>query len=117
MTNANKATPGEPSDVELLLPWYAAGTLDLNEMKEVEATLASDPELAARYEWARAEFAQETAIADAAGEPSPAAIKTLFAKIDTMPERRGQTESGLSERIAQFLASLSPRALGWSAMA
>ena len=28
MTNANKATPGEPSEVELLLPWYAAGTLD-----------------------------------------------------------------------------------------
>jgi anti-sigma factor RsiW len=117
MTNANKATPGEPSEVELLLPWHAAGTLDPNEMKEVEAALASDPELAARYEWARAEFAQETAIGDAAGEPSPADVKTLFAKIDASPARRRQTASSLSERIAEFLASLSPRTLGWSAMA
>jgi anti-sigma-K factor RskA len=117
MTNANKATPGEPSDVELLLPWYAAGTLDPNEMREVEAALASDPEFAARYEWANAEFAEETAIGDAAGEPSPADIETVFAKIDAKPARRGQTTSGLSERIAEFLASLSPRTLGWSAMA
>jgi anti-sigma factor RsiW len=117
MTNANKATPGEPSDVELLLPWYAAGTLDPSEMREVEAALASNPQIAARYEWVRSEFAEETAIGDAAGEPSPADIKTLFAKIDAMPARRRQTASALSERIAEFLASLSPRALGWSAMA
>jgi hypothetical protein len=117
MTNANKATPGEPSEVELLLPWYAAGTLDPDEMKEVEAALASNPELASRYEWVRSEFAEETAIGDAAGEPSRADIKTLFAKIDAMQPRRSQTASGLSERIAEFLASLSPRALGWSAMA
>jgi hypothetical protein len=117
MTNANKATPGEPSDVELLLPWHAAGALDPNEMREVEAALARDPELASRHEWVRSEFAEETAIGDAAGEPSPADIKTLFAKIDAIPARRSQTTSGLSERIAEFLANLSPRALGWSAMA
>jgi hypothetical protein len=86
-------------------------------MKQVDTALASDPELAASYEWARAEFAQETAIGDATGEPSPADVKTLFAKIDASPARRSQTASGLSGRIAEFLASLSPRALGWSAMA
>jgi anti-sigma factor RsiW len=117
MTNANNATPGEPSEVELLLPWYAAGTLEPDESKEVEAALARDPELASRYEWVRSEFAGETAIGEAAGEPSPADIKTLFARIDALPARRGQTASGLSERIAEFLASLSPRTLGWSAMA
>ena len=113
----NKATPSEPSEIELLLPWYAAGTLAAAEMRQVEAALASDPELASRYEWVRSEFAEETAIGDAAGEPSPANIKTLFAKIDAMPARRSQTGSTISERIAEFLASLSPRALGWSAMA
>jgi hypothetical protein len=117
MTNANKAKPGEPSEVELLLPWYAAGTLDPNEMKEVEAALANNPELASRYEWIRSEFTEETAIGDTAGEPSSADIKALFAKIDAMPARRSRTTSDLSERIAEFLASLSPRALGWSAMA
>ena len=116
-TNANQTKLGEPSEVELLLPWYAAGTLEPNEMRQVEAALANDPELASRYEWVRSEFTQETSIGNAAGEPSSAVIKTLFAKIDAMPARRSQTSSGLSERIAEFLASLSPRALGWSAMA
>ena len=75
-----------------------------------------DPELASRYEWVRSEFAQETSIGDAAGEPS-SADSTLFAKIDAMPARRTSPSASLSDRIAEFLASLSPRALGWSAMA
>jgi hypothetical protein len=113
----NNAAPGEPSEVELLLPWYAAGTLDPAGMRQVEAALAGDPELASRYEWARAEFAQETAIGDAAGEPSATDVKALFAKIDALPARRRQSPSNLGERVAEFLASLSPRTLGWSAMA
>ena len=117
MNSADKATPGEPSEVELLLPWYAAGTLDPIEMRQVEAALASDPELASRYEWARAEYTEETAIGDAAGEPSPADVKALFAKIDAQPARSRQTSFNLGERVAEFLASLSPRTLGWSATA
>jgi anti-sigma factor RsiW len=118
----NQAKPAEPSEVELLLPWYAAGTLEPDEMRQVEAALATNPELASRYEWVRSEFTEETAIGERAGEPSSAAIKTLFAKIDAAPARRKQaqptlSESSLSERIAGFLASLSPRTLGWSAMA
>ena len=46
----------EPSEIELLLPWYAAGTLDARESQQVERALANDPELAARYEWVRAEL-------------------------------------------------------------
>ena len=113
----NKATPSEPSEVELLLPWYAAGTLDPAGMRQVEAALASDPELASRYDWARAEFTEETAIGDAAGEPSPADAKALFAKIDALPVQRRQSTFNLGERVAEFLASLSPRTLGWSATA
>ena len=67
MTNGNKAKPGEPSEVELLLPWHAAGTLGPQERQLVEAALADDPELASHYEWVRSEFAQETSIGDAAG--------------------------------------------------
>lgn len=50
MTTANETTR-EPSEIELLLPWYAAGTLDADQIRQVEAALASDPELASRYEW------------------------------------------------------------------
>ncbi len=118
MTTANNTARGrEPSEIELLLPWYAAGTLDPDEARQVEAALARDPELASRYEWVRAEFAQETAIGDAAGEPSPGDARTLFAKIDALPARRASPSVGLSARIAEFLTSLSPRTLAWSAAA
>jgi anti-sigma factor RsiW len=119
MTAANNTTTHErePSEIELLLPWYAAGTLDPDETRQVEAALARDPELASRYEWVRAEFAQETSIGEAAGEPSPGDARTLFAKIDALPVRRTSPSGGLSARIAEFLTSLSPRTLAWSAAA
>src|ERR1700733_4336963 len=98
------AKQSEPSEIELLLPWYAAGTLDAAETQQVEAALAADPELAQRYEWVRAEFAQETSINAAAGEPSADDVKTLFAKIDALPARRPAASSGLAQRIAEFLA-------------
>ncbi len=116
MTTANETTR-EPSEIELLLPWYAAGTLEPDQMQQVEAALARDPELASRYEWVRAEFAQETTIGAAAGEPSPGDLRTLFAKIDALPARRLSPSANLSARIAEFLLSLSPRTLAWSAAA
>src|ERR1700686_770632 len=62
----NTVKQSEPSEIELLLPWYAAGTLDARESEQVEAALANDPELAARYEWVRAELEQETHVRAAA---------------------------------------------------
>jgi hypothetical protein len=107
----------EPSEIELLLPWYAAGTLNAREAQQVAAALASDPELARRYEWVCAELAEETSINDAAGEPSADDVKALFAKIDAVPARKGATSIDLAARIANFLSVLSPRTLAWSAMA
>ena len=111
------AKQNEPSEIELLLPWYAAGTLDPHESQQVERALASDPELAARYAWVRAELEQETHVSEAAGEPSARDVKTLFAKIDALPAQKSRTSIDISARIAEFLAALSPRTLAWSAMA
>jgi anti-sigma factor RsiW len=111
------AKQSEPSEIELLLPWYAAGTLDARESQQVEAALANDPELAARYEWVRAELAQETLVGEAAGEPSGRDVKALFAKIDALPVQRSRASIDLGARVAEFLAALSPRTLAWSAMA
>jgi anti-sigma factor RsiW len=111
------AKQSEPSEIELLLPWYAAGTLDAHESQQVEAALANDPELAARYEWVRAELAQETHVSEAAGEPSGRDVKALFAKIDALPAQKSRSSIDFGARIAEFLASLSPRTLAWSAMA
>jgi hypothetical protein len=117
MTTAKQS---EPSEVELLLPWYAAGTLSADEAAQVEAALASDPELASRYEWVRAEFTLETDINAAAPAPSEHDVEALFAKIDAAPARRPRRQaqsSSFSERIAAFLTSLTPRTLAWSATA
>jgi anti-sigma factor RsiW len=111
------STTKEPSEIELLLPWYAAGTLDAHEAQQVEAALKSDPELAQRYEWARAEFAQETAIGEATDAPATFNAKSVFAKIDALPVRRPAPSFNLAERLAEFLAALSPRTLAWSATA
>jgi hypothetical protein len=111
------AKQSEPSEIELLLPWYAAGTLDARDSQQVAAALAADPELAARYEWVRAELEQETHVSEAAGEPSGRDVKTLFAKIDALPAQKSRSSIDLGARIAEFLAALSPRTLAWSAMA
>jgi anti-sigma factor RsiW len=116
-TTKSTAKQSEPSEIELLLPWYAAGKLDAAEAQQVEAALAADPELARRYEWVRAEFAGETSINETADVPETFNAKSLFANIDALPVRRVASSSGFAARIAEFLASLSPRTLAWSAMA
>jgi anti-sigma factor RsiW len=111
------AKQSEPSEIELLLPWYAAGTLDAHEAQQVEAALAADPELARRYEWVRAELAEETSINETANAPQSLNVKSLATKIDAMPVRRPAPSFGLAARFSEFLAGLSPRTVAWSAMA
>src|SRR5580692_11163511 len=64
-----------------------------------------------------AELEQETHVSEAAGEPSGRDVKTLFAKIDALPAQKSRSSIDLGARFADFLASLSPRTLAWSAMA
>lgn len=114
-------SPNEPSEVELLLPWYAAGTLDRREAAQVEAALAADPKLAERLDWVRAEFAQEIYINEEAASPPDNDVKALFAKIDALPARRlsapARSAPTLTDRLAELVAALSPRTLAWSAAA
>lgn len=120
-TNTPRTSPHEPSEVELLLPWYAAGTLNRREAAQVEAALAADPALAERLEWVRTEFAQEIYINEEAASPPDNDVKALFAKIDALPARRTGTLAAsaptFAERIAEFFAALSPRTLAWSGAA
>jgi len=109
-------TTNEPSEIEFLLPWYAAGTLSEREAREVEAVLARDPELASRYEWVREELAQEMAINEATPAPSEHEVQTVFARIDALP-RRAAASPNLQNRIAEFFAGFAPRTLAWSAAA
>jgi len=113
----NTANNNERSEIEGLLPWHAAGTLGHRDTQRVEAALASDPELARRYELVREELAQTIHLNETLGAPSSRAMQALFAKIDAEPARNKVASINLGARIRAFFASLSPRTLTWSASA
>ncbi len=113
----NPMSEEERRQVEELLPWYAAGTLERGEMRRVEQALAQDPELARSYELIREELAGAVHLNETLVAPSPRAMDKLFAKIDAEPARLPALSTGIAERVSLFLASLSPRTLAWAASA
>src|SRR3954447_20301680 len=49
MALSKKMLEQEPGEIEMLLPWHAAGTLNARDARRVEEALARDPELARQY--------------------------------------------------------------------
>jgi len=113
----NTANDTERSEIEELLPWHAAGTLDRRDTRRVEAALAEDPELTRRYALVRDELGETIHLNETLGAPSARAVDALFAKIDAEPARRQVASLKLGARIGEFFAGLSPRTLAWSASA
>ncbi len=72
----------ERHEIESLLPWHAAGTLDRRDAECVERALAEDSELARRYELVREELAETIRVNEMLGAPSARAMEKLFAAID-----------------------------------
>lgn len=114
MALSKKMLEREPSEIELLLPWHAAGTLNARDARRVEEALASDPALAKQYAAIRGEYEETIHLNESLGAPSARAMQKLFAAIDAEPAR-ASSSLPLSARVATFFASLSPRTLAWSA--
>jgi len=114
MALSKKMLEQEPSEIELLLPWHAAGTLNARDARRVEEALARDPELAKQYAAIRGEYEETIHLNESLGAPSARAMQKLFAAIDAEPARPVGSLP-LSARIATFFSSLSPRTLAWSA--
>jgi len=104
-----------PEDVELLLPWHAAGTLSRRDAARVEQALANDNELAARFEMVREELGETIHLNESLGAPSARAMKKLFAAIDAETPVVKKTSVDFTSRIVEFMSSFSPRTLAWSA--
>jgi len=109
----------EREEIESLLPWHAAGTLNRSDAERVERALATDRELAHRFELVREELAETIHLNETLGAPSSRAMERLFAKIDAeAPVARSATRTvasvSLATRISDFIASLSPRTLAFS---
>jgi len=113
----NAVNEPQVSEVELLLPWHAAGTLGYRDSQRVETALANDPELARRFELVREELSEDIHLNETLGAPSARAMESLFARIDAEPVRKPAASLNLGARVRDFFASLSPRTLAWSASA
>jgi len=115
MMAMSKKLLDEPSEIEMLLPWHAAGTLNARDARRVEEALARDPDLARQYAVIREEYAETIHLNESLGAPSARAMQKLFAAIDGEPVRKPSLTSRISTGIAQFFSGLSPRTMAWSA--
>ena len=115
MAASKKMLDQEPSEIELLLPFHAAGTLNARDTRRVDEALASDEALARQYAVIREEYAETIHLNESLGAPSSRAMSKLFAAIDGEPVRKPSVSVNLSARVSEFFASLSPRTLAWSA--
>jgi hypothetical protein len=115
MAASKKMLDQEPSEIEMLLPFHAAGTLNARDARRVEEALAGDSGLALQYAVIREEYAETIGLNESLGAPSARAMQKLFAAIDAEPARKPSLSVSLSARVSEFFARLSPRTLAWSA--
>ena len=115
MATSKRILEQEPSEIEMLLPWHAAGTLNARDARRVDDALARDPGLARQYAAIQQEYAETIHLNESLGAPSARAMQKLFAAIDGEPVRKPSVSFNISARIAGFFAKLSPRTLAWSA--
>lgn len=102
-------------EIELLLPWHAAGTLSRRDAERVERALANDNDLAARYEEVREELGATINLNESLGAPSARAMKDLFAKIDAEPVREPKASFSIAAWFTGLVSSLQPRTLAFAA--
>jgi hypothetical protein len=114
MINTNRKL--SPDDLEALLPWHAAGTLNSRDADEVEKALAGDKELARRFALARDEMTETILLNEALGAPSARVMENLFKAIDK--ERKGVRSPAAASGLGAWLADLfTPRVLAFAASA
>jgi anti-sigma factor RsiW len=101
-------------DIEALLPWYAAGTLDAREADQVEAAMSTDPELARRFDMVREEMTETILLNEALGVPSARVMENLFKAIDK--ERKAARAPAVGSSLGAWLADLfTPRSFAYAA--
>jgi anti-sigma-K factor RskA len=107
----------EPTEIEALLPWYAAGTLRRRDRQQVEAALRNDPALAQQADLAREELAETISLNESLGVPTARAMDRLMAAIDdeTLAARKLASPRVIAGRFATFIAGFSPRTLAIAA--
>jgi hypothetical protein len=105
----------EREEIESLLPWHAAGTLNRRDAQRVEQALAQDAGLARQYESVREELGETIRFNESLGAPSARAMQKLMSAIEADTSARSKRVSfNLGAWIADRVSQLSPRTLAWS---
>jgi anti-sigma-K factor RskA len=114
--NAQQAADqdGGPSDIEALLPWYAAGTLRRRDGQRVAEALRNDSSLARHVDLVREELAETIHLNETLGAPSSRAAEKLMAAIDAETDAARKRASPVAW-LTGFFANLSPRILAIAA--
>jgi anti-sigma-K factor RskA len=107
----------EPTEIETLLPWYAAGTLRRRDRQRVEDALRYDPALARHADLVREELAETISFNESLGVPSARCMDRLMAAIDaeTTAARKRSSARAVAGQFASFIAGFSPRTLAFAA--
>lgn len=116
MAQSKDAVERTPTELEELLPFHAAGTLNARDARRVEEALAGDADLARQFAEIQDEYAETILLNESLGAPSARAMQKLFEAIDAEPARTAPTLFNPVSRIAGFFAGLSPRTLAYSAV-
>src|SRR6202790_1270852 len=96
----------DPSEIEMLLPFHAAGTLNARDARRVDEALARDPELARQFAVIREEYAETIHLNESLGAPSARAMQKLFTAIDAEPERKPHVSLNVAARFTGLFARL-----------
>jgi hypothetical protein len=107
----------EPTEIETLLPWYAAGTLRRRDRQRVEDALRYDTALAHHADLVREELAETISFNESLGVPSARCMDRLMAAIDaeTVAARKRNTARAVAGQFAAFIAGFTPRTLAVAA--
>jgi anti-sigma-K factor RskA len=107
----------EPTEIETLLPWYAAGTLRRRDRQRVEDALRYDPALAHHADLVREELAETISFNESLGVPSARCMDRLMAAIDaeTTAARKRNSARAVAGQFVTFIAGFSPRTLAVAA--
>jgi hypothetical protein len=116
--NTVKNEAQERQEIEELLPWHAAGTLNRRDAQRVEDAIAKDAELARRFSLAREELSETIHLNETLGAPSTRAMEKLLAGIEAEsgPAKAAAPRFSLMGFVSERFAALSPRTLAYSAI-
>jgi hypothetical protein len=109
-------TAREPTELEVLLPWYAAGTLRRRDRQRVEEALRNDADLARQVDLVREEFSETIHFNETLGAPPPRVLDRLMASIDAETDAaRKRVPGAIAGWLTGYFANLSPRTMAMAA--